>query len=68
MDNLGQNTKDYLLHQIRLNFKHPKFLDLTKVEILLLDRVKFKISHYLRESFGKNNETPTIHIKQAEQK
>ncbi|MBP1631273.1 MAG: hypothetical protein H6Q15_2166, partial [Bacteroidetes bacterium] len=31
--NLGQNTKGYLLHQIRFKIKHPKFLDEAKVKV-----------------------------------
>jgi hypothetical protein len=32
---MAESAKDYLFHQIRLNIKHPKFLALTKLGILL---------------------------------
>jgi hypothetical protein len=40
-------TSDYLLHQIRLNIKHPKFLALTKLGILLKKLIiNFEYNHY----------------------
>jgi hypothetical protein len=33
-DNSGQNTWNYLLHQIHNNSRHPKFLDRIKVGLL----------------------------------